>query len=56
MHSLLIITKEEYFKLKLVLNASASDFATAETLPLAHQREATVSYRPHQPSTFYLVT
>ena len=56
MHSLLIITKEEYFKLNLVLNASASAFATAEAVPLAHQRETTVSYRPHQPSTFYIVT
>ena len=46
MHSLLIITKEEYF---------ASAFATAEALSLAHQRETTVSYRPHQPSTFFIV-
>jgi hypothetical protein len=46
MHSLLIITKEEYF---------ASAFATAEALSLAHQRDTTVSYRPHQPSTSYIV-
>ena len=56
MHSLLIITKEEYFKLNLVLNASASAFATAEAVPLAHQRETTVSYRPHQPPSFFSVS
>jgi hypothetical protein len=55
MHPLLIITKEEYFKLNLVLNASASASATDEALPLAHQREPTVFDRPHQPSTFNIV-
>jgi hypothetical protein len=55
MHSLLIITKEVFFKLKLVLNASASAFATAEAVPIAHKHETTVSYRPNQPSTFYIV-
>ena len=53
MHSLLIITKEEYFKLNLVLNASAS--ATAEALPVAHLRDTSVSYRPHQPPSFFSV-
>ncbi len=53
MHSLLIITKDEYFKLKLVLNASA--FATAEALPIAYQCETTVSYRPNQPPSFNIV-
>ena len=55
MHSLLIITKEEYFKLKLVLNASAFAFATAEAVPVAHLRDTSVSYRPHQPPSFFSV-
>ncbi len=38
-----------------MLNASASAFAATEALFLAHQRETTVSYRPNQPSTFYIV-